>query len=86
MIKKPLFVDGKPIHDLNGNVFVWVKDAYQPDLPGGTDPVVNVGSYRVWRGGGWSSDSRTLRSAFRLEWKLRTRGSHVGVRLVRTVK
>lgn len=84
--KKPLFVDGKPIHDLNGNVWVWVKDAYRENLPGGTDPVVMgyEGSYRVIRGGCWYNDAQYLRSAGRLSDGPGYRYDGVGFRLVRT--
>lgn len=36
--KKPLFVDGKPIYDLNGNVATWVSDWHDNRLFGGVDP------------------------------------------------
>ncbi len=83
--KKPLFVDGKPIFDLNGNVWVWVKDLYQSQLSGGTDPQgPNTGSRRVIRGGSWGNDARVLRSAGRNSGSPGGRGDDVGLRLVRT--
>lgn len=83
--KKPLFVDGKPIFDLNGNVWVWVKDWYQSQLSGGTDPQgPSTGSSRVIRGGSWFNFTQSLRSADRTDLSPGGRGSALGLRLVRT--
>ena len=53
--------------DMHGNVYEWCQD-YFGTYPGGsvTDPQgPNSGSYRVFRGGGWSVSPATCRSAQR---------------------
>jgi formylglycine-generating enzyme required for sulfatase activity len=83
--KKPLYIDGKPIHDLNGNVWVWVKDWYQDQLSGGIDPQgPNSGSGRVVRGGSWDDDAQVLLSAYRIDNDPSDRANVIGLRLVRT--
>lgn len=57
--KKPLFVSGRPIYDLFGNVNVLTKDGWESRPPGGVDPMVwgHVdwsGRSRVVRGGSWA--------------------------------
>jgi len=79
------------LYDMHGNVGEWVQDKYTKagyqDLP--TDGSVNTtgGDYkRVYRGGGWKSNSRYLRSANR-SWKNeRDRNLDVGFRVVATAK
>ncbi|MBT3468838.1 MAG: SUMF1/EgtB/PvdO family nonheme iron enzyme, partial [Opitutae bacterium] len=54
-------------HDLHGNVFEWTAD-WHGNYPAGTvsDPAgAETGSYRVYRGGGWTTDGGNLRSAIR---------------------
>jgi formylglycine-generating enzyme required for sulfatase activity len=83
--KKPLFIDGKPIHDLTGNVWVWVKDWHQSQLSGGADPQgPNSGSYRVLRGNDWGHDAQILRSANRSYDGPGNRSCGTGLRLART--
>ena len=45
------------LYDVYGNVWEWVQDAYQSSLPGGRDPLVTSGRYRVFRGGSWDYDA-----------------------------
>ena len=55
------------LYDMLGDVFQWCRDWYGP-YPGGsvTDPIgASSGSYRVYRGGSWSSLARRCRSAVR---------------------
>jgi formylglycine-generating enzyme required for sulfatase activity len=42
-------------YDMHGNVLEWCRDAFAQTIPGGTDPFVIVGPYRVNRGGSWFS-------------------------------
>ena len=75
------------VFDMAGNVWEMVSDWYQDRLPGGSDPQgPNQGSFRVLRGGGWGSNARGLRSAFRNYWGPGDRSNDVGFRLVRTAK
>ena len=39
------------LYDMHGNVWEWCRDAYAKKLPGGTDPLVETGSDRVFRAG-----------------------------------
>jgi formylglycine-generating enzyme required for sulfatase activity len=82
--KKPIFVNGRPIYDIQGNVWEWTNDWYDQKLPGGTDPQgPSSGSYRVLRGGGWGNDARYLRSGGRSGNDPSYRYNIVGFRLVR---
>ena len=73
------------LYDVYGNVREWVQDGYRRELPGGRDPLVTSGFYRVLRGGGWLSGARGLRSAFRGGDVPNVRGGHAGFRLVKTL-
>jgi formylglycine-generating enzyme required for sulfatase activity len=83
--KKPLYIDGKPIYDLNGNVWVWVKDWYQRKLTGGTDPQgPKSGLARGLRGGSWDNDAHYLHSADRSKSRPGVFYNNIGLRLART--
>ena len=73
------------LYDVYGNVAEWVQDSYQYTLPGGVDPLVTVGSRRVFRGGGWRGWVEDLRSASRDQSIPGYRSSGVGFRLVRNL-
>lgn len=74
------------IYDLTGNVWEWVWDGYKPySQRSSSDPVVDKGSKRVVRGGGWTSDPEKTRNARRLAQSKSTRNKNIGIRLVRTV-
>ena len=73
------------LYDVYGNVWEWVEDAWRGELPGGRDPLVTSGSYRVLRGGSWSTNARHLRSAIRIGNPPSYGYLLIGFRLVRTL-
>jgi formylglycine-generating enzyme required for sulfatase activity len=67
--------------DLHGNVWEWCRDYYTEKLPGGTDPLVASGSFRVNRGGGWIIGAGDCRSAHRDDNPPEDRGNNLGFRV-----
>jgi formylglycine-generating enzyme required for sulfatase activity len=52
-MKKPVFYNGKPIYDLQGNIYEWTAD-WKDNLKGGFDPKGPAsGTYKVIREGSW---------------------------------
>ena len=81
-----LFVD-----TADGNAYEWCRDWYHAKLPGGDDPDLSWvrgamnrdGSFsRVRRGGAWTDDGWTCRSAFRARFEPERRSDHIGFRVV----
>jgi formylglycine-generating enzyme required for sulfatase activity len=71
------------LFDMHGNVWEWVQDMYQSNLPGGIDPVENAGSFRVFRGGSFDFNAQDLRSANRYGGGADYRYGYVGFRLAK---
>jgi len=72
------------ISDMAGNVFEWCQD-WEGDYPSDSviDPIgPSTGSYRVLRGGCWSSDARRCRTADRFSLSPGYRRNYRGFRLV----
>jgi formylglycine-generating enzyme required for sulfatase activity len=85
-LKKPIMINVKPIYDIHGNVWEWVSDRFDDNLPGGVDPQGPAdGPFRVLRGGSWMvTDSYYIRSGARLGILPKLRSEDIGFRLVRT--
>jgi formylglycine-generating enzyme required for sulfatase activity len=76
------------LHEMHGNVWEWVEDAYgpYPDCPTDAAPLQPEGSSsRVIRGGSWDGTPRHLRSAARGRFAPGNRIDDIGFRLARTL-
>jgi formylglycine-generating enzyme required for sulfatase activity len=77
------------LHDLHGNVWEWVEDAWHPNYEGApNDGSVWAGgdtSQRVLRGGSWYSSPVDLRSAGRVGYRPDNRDYGFGFRVARTL-
>ena len=75
------------VHAMHGGVWEWVRDRYGPYHSGdaGESPEPPPGNRRVIRGGSWLSPAEDCRAASRSHAHPAFRGSHVGLRLVRTI-
>jgi formylglycine-generating enzyme required for sulfatase activity len=80
------------LHDMHGNTFEWCRDWYHARLPGGTDPDLYAARdsaarnrdgtvSRVRRGGAWTDDGWSCRSAFRLRFEPERGYDHIGFRV-----
>jgi hypothetical protein len=73
--------NGYGLLDMHGNVWEWCEDCYRGRLPGGLDPLVHEGDFRVYRGGSWRTSGWGCRSAFRNWCAPRGRYFGLGFRL-----
>jgi len=84
-LKQP---NGWGLYDMAGNVWEWIGDWYAEDYPSGsiTDPRGgSIGSVRVIRGGGWTSEALFCRAAVRGFSAPGERDNATGFRLVRSL-
>ncbi len=76
------------LHDMHGDVWEWVQDrsnGFDPP-PGGIDPLGDIGSKRVLRGGAWNGVPQNLRSSYRFFLAPDDREYSIGFRMARFPK
>ncbi len=78
------------LYDMHGNVWEWVQDCWQDHYRraprDGSPQLKGDCSKRVLRGGAWSYESESLRSAFRTSIDAGVRGYDVGFRVARELR
>ena len=74
------------LYDMSGNVWEWCYDKHGSVSTGDvTDPTgASSGSFRVERGGGWSSNANDASVCYRGSYSPGYRGSHLGFRVCRS--
>jgi sulfatase modifying factor 1 len=76
--------NGYGLYDVAGNVRQWCWDWYGTSHAGGTDPRgISTGLYRVLRGGNWSNNALSVRSAYRNDSPPTSANTSYGFRLAR---
>ena len=78
--------NGLGLHDMSGNVFEWCGDWYGAYSAGAqTNPAGPAsGTYRVLRGGAWSTTTYFMRSSYRSSFTPADTGYNLGFRVVRS--
>jgi formylglycine-generating enzyme required for sulfatase activity len=77
--------NGIGLYDMSGNVWELVQDGYQPySSSPATDPVVEAGTMRVARGGGWADGAGSTRCSRRGGILPHSRGGDLGFRVAMT--
>ncbi len=76
--------------DMAGNAWEWVQDIFHDSydgapIDGSAWEEIQRGTDRVTRGGGWTSDARDQRVAFRKNWETGQRNAVLGFRLARSI-
>ena len=85
-MKSPLFVNGRPIYDIQGNVSEVASDWHSEELKGGIDPQgPSMGKYRVTRGGSFFTMAQDMKSEERNFLDPLIRSDKNGFRLIRRV-
>jgi formylglycine-generating enzyme required for sulfatase activity len=78
------------LYDVHGNVWEWLHDwyggSYYDSSPWENPPGPTAGSYRVVRGGSWSTGAYGLRSAYRYNDNPSARSGYGGFRLARAAR
>jgi formylglycine-generating enzyme required for sulfatase activity len=77
------------LYDMNGNVSEWTADCWNgtyAQAPGDSSAWTKGDcSLRAVRGGDWTGDAETLRSAHRADFGARDRANYIGFRVARTL-
>lgn len=81
--------NGLGIHDMNGNLWEWVQDAFttpysSEDMQ--NNPVINQGEHRVLRGGSWNGKVNYVRCSIRNRTPIERRFHTIGFRVLKVLK
>lgn len=81
--KKPMFINGKAVYDIIGNVYKLVQDSWDGNTPlvGGENPLGTAGYSRVVRGGSFIDFADNLQSGHRDLRQSYLRRDNLGFRL-----
>ena len=74
------------IHDMSGNLWEWVQDAYREDAyrhHTKKNPVISEGESYIFRGGSWGDTADFIRCTVRSDDASQTSNSHLGFRVIK---